>query len=175
MRSTSNLWRWLHFMAVALMLGGQRFGTVIGIAGLVLPLTLSRIFDLSLAWTLVAILGSLALILGIGSYRLWDEAERFAIRFWPTWEQLQDRADTLHEIYDANYKGQPWPEFLTQNYLGSHREAARSEFDMAETAGFPLPIEREALRRPGSPDEFLAIADAFAQAAQEWKEDERSR
>ncbi|MGH3021219.1 MAG: hypothetical protein ACRDNR_13855 [Gaiellaceae bacterium] len=142
------------------------------VIGVTVAWVLVFLTDLEWAWAIAIVLAVLLLIALEGGYRLWDAADKTATRYLPTWELLQDRADILRALYDANAQGRIWAEFLGI-YMAGHRPAAQRDFDMAVTVGFPLVLERDALSRPSGPDDFLAIVSAFEAAASEWREAEQ--
>jgi hypothetical protein len=173
---TGPLQRRRVFLGAALRLGRERFGWVIGLASLAFGVTLSGLITwllgLDWPWALAIVLGTILVVGMEGAYRAWDRADRWVTTLHPTWEFLQDQADTLRAMSDANPATSDWPGFLRQ-YIPTYRLAAQANYDMAETVGFSLSIPREALRRPANLEEFEAIADAFEEAAQRWKAMER--
>jgi hypothetical protein len=154
--------------------GGKVAGVSAFVGGSVLTYVLF-VADLDAAWAAAVVLAVLLVVFLVGAYLEWHEAYGAAIRFWPTWEVPQDRADTLRALYEANYgnaDATDWKRFV-QQYIGSHREAAQRDFDTCETVGHRLAIERDDLRNPATPDAFTHIADAFQDAADRWKAAER--
>jgi hypothetical protein len=153
-------------------------GKVAGVSGFVGGSILTYVLfvaDLDAAWAVAIVLAAVLVIALVGAYLEWHEAYGAAVRFWPTWEIPQDRADTLRVLYEANYEtadNVEWKQFVRQ-YIGGHRAEAQRDLDTCETAGYPLAIDRDDLRNPATPEAFTAIVDAFQEGADRWKAAER--
>lgn len=153
---------------------------VVGGSGLVYA-----VFVLGLAWPwpLVAVLAALLLVLGRGSYEVWDEADHEATRWTPNWEICLDRATDIRALYRTRQfslgdgeNPRPLDHFnaaeradLLATYMSNQFQAAQRAYDYASEAGFPLNLEREALREPTIVT-LPGIADAFDDAARRWRE-----
>lgn len=121
---------------------------------------------LSVPWALLICLAALAVIYAVGAYALWSEAYDTAYRFMPTWEQLEDRADTLRGLAHG-----ATPERFQHQYLGGHMLALRRDYDRAVAAGHPPAFDRGLIRTAELADAVTIIA-ALEDAAQSWKEAE---
>jgi hypothetical protein len=166
-----------EFLGTVLLAGGTRLTSAVGLVSLVVGVTvvgLLRAFaGLPWPWAVVIALAVVLLVIAEGAFRLWADTYDVAVRFIPTWQRTQDRADILRTWHDANAPSYPWTQFRTQ-YVTGHRQAAQEDYDTAETAGFPLTLTRDDLREPADWQAALAIADAFDEAAERWKEAERA-
>ena len=77
--------------------GGPRLGAVVGFASFVIGFSavglLVAFSGLSLPWAIAIGLGVVLLVVSEGAYRLWSATYDVAVRYVPTWERPQQRAD----------------------------------------------------------------------------------
>jgi hypothetical protein len=160
------------FLGTAFVRGIVVFGPLIGVltvlvGGSVLAYALF-VANLPWAWTAAIALGVLLLVFVLGAYQLWSEAYGAALRFGPTWEHVQTRADTLRAL--VNEHDQRGAGFQRQ-YMAGHMTAARRDYDHAVAAGYRPDFDRE---RIGSADlagvrELVAALD---DVVRRWRADE---
>lgn len=168
--------RWWGFVRVAMRLGSRQIVVALGTLGTLVGVSamagLTIVVELPAAWAVSAAAVLLGVMFGTGAYQAWSDAAIAVYRFMPTWEQLQDRADLLETLLDTREPGD-WDEFVAQSWIGGHRDAARADFDMAATAGFPLRgVDRNDLRKP-SRETYESLIRGFREAAATWRADER--
>jgi hypothetical protein len=86
------------------------------------------------------------------------------MRFAPTWERLQARADTLWALYNAENGSADDAQFRA-SFAASHSVATQQDLDNASKVGYPLlGVGRNDIRRAGVSD-LPKIAAAFEDAA----------
>lgn len=126
-----------------------------------------------------AIIGLIVVIIVfvIGAVRECKKARVLAIRFAPSWEQCDEQVVTLETLIDTHplglsemneeqYKG------FRKGYMSSHYQLVCRNFNQAETAGYPLGIDKDVLKCK-APEDFETILAAFRMAADCWKAYER--
>jgi hypothetical protein len=100
----------------------------------------------------------------LGACSLFRRAYAAAVRFAPSWERLQQRADTLWALYEAESGSENHAAFRAR-FAASHSVAAQQDLDNAAKAGYPLiGITRDEIRRATLSD-LPTIAQAFDEAA----------
>lgn len=124
--------------------------------------------NLPLPWVATILLGGMFLTFAIGACSLYAEARAIAIRFRPSWEPLQQRADTLWAIYNSDDSDDAAA--FRARFAASHSVAAQNDFDDAAKMGFPLvDVTRDDIRHAARA-ELPRIAAAFEDAATRLRE-----
>jgi hypothetical protein len=160
-----------NFVWAALVKGTAAFGARVAVltllvGGSVLTYGIA-VKDWPLPWAIVAVLATLLVVFVLGACELFGQAYSVAIRFAPSWERLQTRADTLWALHNAS-KGTDDERFRAQ-FAASHSVAARQDFDDAAKAGHPLiGVTRDDIRHAGI-ENLPRIAAAFDDAAERFK------
>jgi hypothetical protein len=109
-------------------------------------------------------LAILLIVFVLGACELFGQAYSVAMRFAPTWERLQARADTLWATYNAENGSTDDAQFRAR-FAASHSVATQQDLDNASKAGYPLVgVGRDDVRRAGLSN-MPKIAAAFEEAA----------
>jgi hypothetical protein len=103
--------------------GSGRFSAVFRLVSLAVGVTiasaLGALLVLPWPWAVAVVLAIFLLVAVEGAYQLWSVAYDVALTFMPTWERIQERAETFRAWCEAN-ESAPWPQLLPQ-YIASHR------------------------------------------------------
>jgi hypothetical protein len=159
--------------------GGRHFGGLLGLLGLLVGLSalgiLIWLVGMGWPWAIVIAVLLLLTIFLEGAYRVWDRTEMVARHFYPSWELLAERADTIQSVVDAAELpgGEAGRVQFRSQWIGGHRNAALRDYDRAEAAGFGLDLSRAALETAELADAPSIIA-AFRSAVARWREAEAS-
>ena len=82
--------------------------------------------EFTLPWAVLALLVIFATVFAIGACTLYREVHAVAVRFAPSWEPLQERADTLWALYNSREDGPNADTRFRARFAATHSVAARS-------------------------------------------------
>ena len=105
-------------------------------------------------------------VLAVGSYLAWSEVHQLVVRFMPTWEHIQTRADNLRALVNE-YEELGGHGFRRQFNAGYFAVTAR-DYDRAVAAGYPPAFARERLGR-ATLDDVKELVDAFDDVVVRWR------
>ena len=117
--------------------------------------------EFTLPWAVLALLVIFATVFAIGACTLYREVHAVAVRFAPSWEPLQERADTLWALYNSREDGPNADTRFRARFAATHSVAAQQTLDEAAKAGYPVEgVTRDDIRHAGLSD-LPTIAAAF--------------
>jgi hypothetical protein len=128
---------------------------------------LLAVVHVSLPWALVILLTVLLIIGLVGSYLAWSEQRQAALRFQPTWEHIQTRADNLRALVNEHEHR----EGFKQQYMAGHMTTTRRDYDRAVAAGYPPQFDRDRIGN-AEMDDVRELIVALDDVVRRWRADE---
>jgi len=174
------------FWGIALRLGGERFGRLIAVLGIFAGVSIlglvARALGLGWPWAILLVVLVILALFAEGAYRVWDHTEKVARYYYPSWEIIRNRADTMQSLVDASrivngalVAVEDVPEGSKASFrgqwVGSHRKAALKDYNRADLVGFAPRVSEQEIEGAELTD-MPAIIEAFHEAASRWREAE---